>query len=95
MLNKVFYAILARIPSSSKTPIVSPVFICFLFLVIVRLFGLKLIYQSKKRMEKHKIIYLNDLFNYFLPDLGAYLGIYLLDYLLWIHLKIYYFVLVS
>ena len=49
----------------------------------------------QKKNGKHKIIYLNDLFNYFLPDLGAYLGIYLLDYLLWIHLKIYYFVLVS
>lgn len=57
MLNGVFYATMALITHSNKTPIVSPVLISYLFLAIIRLYELKLIFQSKKRMEMYKLIY--------------------------------------
>ena len=57
MLNKVFYATMALITHSNKTPIVSPVLISYLLLAVIRLYKLKLIFQSKKRMKMHKLIY--------------------------------------
>lgn len=57
MLNEMFLAIMALTTHSNKTPIVTPVLISYLLLAVIRLYELKLIFQSEKRMEMCKLIY--------------------------------------